>query len=1295
MNIPSDAPDFPESISLFQSGSFEENARLFLKSLGYSSDRYIPNLQLNKNNIGQFLTANPINHKTVCSSEYSQCYLLFQLADKDLDLQNNRQLSFSETNHPDPNAITSYFFFAIELIEKEYPRAKLAAITRELNRCSNIPILVLFKYASKLTLAVIHRRPHRRDPTRQVMEKISLIKDIDINQPHGAHQKILKDFSLPTLCNIGIIHNLDELHIAWKKCLNTKELNEKFYRQLADWYYWATTLIKLPILPDEIKDHPDAEGINIKNFTIRLVSRLIFCWFLKERCLIDPSLLELYDRLDRQVILVRNENPDLFNHQNSYYRGILQNIFFQCLNQPMGQRRRTAAISVTDKTVTNPELKKLSYLGKNYLPENFDYSLFDRIPYLNGGLFDILPEDNASDTIEDAVISIPNELFYSNGTSIQNGRTQKTVFGLNYILSDYKFTIAENTPLEEEIALDPELLGLVFENLLAEIDPDPTVSKNARRASGSFYTPRKVIDYMVNESLRLNLETFLRSHYELNDQILQELNDLVYQNNFDPAHKELAGAIVEAFDQIKILDPACGSGAFPMGMLNRIIQILNIVDPDNHKWLHYQLERIPDTDLRHKAEELLKSHTDDYSRKLGLIRNAIYGIDIQPLAILISKLRFFISLLVDQKVYVNDAANNYCISPMPNIETKLICADSLSDLKPRLITEGFYKKLEDLRQRYYQPDLLPHDRENLANQIADILHEVYPDFAYRVTGIQIRDSETDAQRNKAFLIKWFRHATLAAPFFSLEWFFPELHGAGFDVVIGNPPYGGTNITEEVKQSLELGSSDPYGAFIARFLSDGVRPSPLTNKGVLSYIVSDTFMTVKSHRPLRLQMMQNYIHKMIRVHPDTFKATVNTAIILCQRNIWPDKSDHTLDTRHHCQMVDLTTVSIQEKYDRFLEILNSTTGFEERQCVSNPEYAIYFYPQTLISTNSNLPFFVASPKLFTLMNDTSAPVDYRVINEKQVQVRLIEMNGNTIEITRLGQIAEVKVGLQTGDNDTYLYQNPGVRGNYRDITTYRQFLLTDNDLNKIRSKEDIRMDVIQNGISKDNPRSPRYFGGRYIIPYDKGGEADIEEGWLPNYHVPTNYFIDWSEWAVDQMKNRTIGDVYRSKGKTIPSNSSYYNQQKAAVFRNIDTYFINSICFSDTGVYAPTFRISSGTLYDVMSMSIFLDGEFSISLLPFLTSKFIRYLIKNFINHSIHTQVEGVKPIPIEVNIFESKNLCEYVNLIINKQKMDLKYDYFRIEQEYIEKEIYSIFFLNESDVFEIESWYARRYPGLS
>ena len=560
-----------------------------------------------------------------------------------------------------------------------------------------------------------------------------------------------------------------------------------------------------------------------------------------------------------------------------------------------------------------------------------------------------------------------------------------------------------------------------------------------------------------------------------------------------------------------------------------------------------------------------------------------------------------------------------------------------------------------------------------------VLDGAFPSFSTEIMGKHI------AGQNRELLRHWFTHATVAAPFFNLDFFYPELEGQGFDCVIGNPPYGGTKISDDVRKDLGIDSKDPYGAFIARFLASCDKQTPLKDGGVLAYIVSDTFMTIKSHHALRRQMMDNYIHKMIRVHPDTFKATVNTAIIICERN-----RSKSFNQDHVCQMVDMTNVSIHDSYSRFVELLGLARGVDfgvVRDCVSNEEYGIYYYPQGLIRTNSNLPFFVATPKLFALMNDSNDPDRMpKTINQeiggKMLKVRKIEMNGKEIQVVKLGDIADVKVGLQTGDNQAYLFQNPDARGNYRSIEDFRKHLLTEEDLDKIRNNDNLRLEVINKGISKDDPLSQRYFSGRYIVPYDKGGESDSDDGWMPNYFVPTNYFIDWSEWSINRLKTLTVNMRDGNGGSKLCSR-----------FQNANTYFQRGISFSRTGVYCPTFRINSASVYDTEGSMIFFNYQtdtFKESCL--FSSKFTRYFLKNYVGHTVHTQIDELKDLTFTNQLSFSNKI---ILAIIQKQKIDPYYDYASHEQIEIDKLVYEAYGLNAEDIAEVENWYARRYPKLS
>jgi hypothetical protein len=1291
-------PDLRQSIQSclldFTSQSLRPAATSLFNTLGYTSNRTLPidtllslREQLDPNGF--------IREENAHVSLWKSAHLIFQLTENELKpVARGQGILFSEPEPIDEKIIKSYVFFAIDLHSRPdgqpHTRETYGDITRALNRLVPQPVLVLFREDARLSLAVINRRRNLRDGTRDVLTRVSLIRDIDVHSPHRAHLDLLQRFSLASLSDEAAIRTFADLDTAWQKILSVEELKDSFYKSLAAWFRWARQEIHLAQLPDQTPDTLANRTRATDEFTVRLICRTLFTWFLKEMRLIPAELLELYDTAENRRVLTKDGDSRTFLEGNNYYRGILQNIFFQSLNRPMDQRRKSGPEATNDREVTDSNLKKLAYVGKQNLPADFDYTLFDRIPYLNGGLFDALPEDNLKFTHEEGnAFKVPNKLFYArreDGFTLpgEGARARpQPMEGLNRIFDRYRFTVAENTPLEEDVALDPELLGLVFENLLAEIDPDDeAAAKSARKESGSYYTPRRIVNYMVNEALHLHLRTeFEKGGATPAD--LQLLGQLCYDLNPHADYSSIAGRVVDVLEAVRVLDPACGSGAFPMGMLHRMVELLRRVDPQAELWKQRLLSRIPAV-YRAKIAAEMEGQSYNYLRKLGLIQKNLYGLDIQPLATLIAKLRFFLTLVVEQEIHLADPAHNYGLSSLPNLETNLICANTLADVGHGLLSNSILTELREVREEYYQPTTAHQRRDELAKSIGEKLAGLFPGFAEKAKGVKPAgaspmDRENMRRQQDAYwLAEWFKHATIAAPFFNVETFFPELvsdgerHPAPFHIVIGNPPYGGNKIEDDVKESLGLGSKDPYGAFIARFLGDPARPSPLADGGVLSYIVSDTFMTIKTHRPLREQMLRHRIHKMVRVSGDTFKATVNCAVILCQSG--------GASEAHTCQMADLTNVSIHDRFEYFIHLLYQTEGFTRRTIVSNQTYAIYHFRQNLIQTNTNLPFFVASPKLFALMNDTTAPVAHETIGGKRVPVRTVQMNGNAVQLVKLGDIAEVKQGLATGDNDAYLFQNPDARGSYRSVEDYREFLVTEADLERIRSDESLRTAVIQRGISKDNNKSTRYFGGRYIVPYDKGGESDSEDGWMPNYWVPTDYFIDWSEWAVSRLKTYTIGQ-----------RDGYARTQLCAVIRNADSYFKKALTFSSRGNYAPTFRYNAGSVYDKESSGIF-PVTVRCPLLATLPARLIRFLLKTYVQPTVSMDVDALKELPM---IHPLPNGEPHLRLIEQSQQDNPRYDYASNEQLEIDRLVYAAYGLNDADIKEVEDWYARRYPKLA
>ncbi|MHA1660234.1 MAG: hypothetical protein ACTSUT_14075, partial [Promethearchaeota archaeon] len=309
----------------------------------------------------------------------------------------------------------------------------------------------------------------------------------------------------------------------------------------------------------------------------------------------------------------------------------------------------------------------------------------------------------------------------------------------------------------------------------------------------------------------------------------------------------------------------------------------------------------------------------------------------------------------------------------------------------------------------------------------------------------------------------------------------------------------------------------------------------------------------------------------------------------------------------------------------------------------------------------------------LMNDTT-----NVDIFKKPSVIKVDFNDKEIELMKLGDIAEVPQGLATGETDYYIRQLPNIKGsNYREVDL--NLVLKENELEKIRKDEELKIDVIENGICTNpehNIHQNRYFGGRYFAPYDKGGASDIEEGWLPNYYVPTPYFIDWSEDSVARLKtHKTL------KGKI------------ASRFQNKQYYFKNGITYSMTGNYSPTFRSSSLGFFDVKSpliISTFFEMDY---LTGILSSVLIRYFCKLFIYNTVDIPNDAIKNIIIPV--YQNQKITVYVSKIKQKQKQNLKYDYMTNEQVEIDKLVYEMYNLNEEDIREVENWYFRRYPKLA
>ncbi|MGH7944133.1 MAG: hypothetical protein ACREH8_01080 [Opitutaceae bacterium] len=241
-------PAIEQALATFGTQPLPAAARAFFKTLGYKSDRTIPVGSINAF-CRQFDPEGRLAHPSALRDQWKSVHLVFQLTDEELSATTSL---FQDTTIK-PGLHQSYLFFAIELTGKDYARGKLTGIARQINRVFPMPVMLLIRHgdstgAPVLSIAVINRRQNKLHPDRDVLEKVTLIRDIALTAPHRGHLDILASFAVPNLVHPQRlpINSFDALHAAWEQIFNIDLLNERFYRELANWYFWALPQVDFP-----------------------------------------------------------------------------------------------------------------------------------------------------------------------------------------------------------------------------------------------------------------------------------------------------------------------------------------------------------------------------------------------------------------------------------------------------------------------------------------------------------------------------------------------------------------------------------------------------------------------------------------------------------------------------------------------------------------------------------------------------------------------------------------------------------------------------------------------------------------------------------------------------------------------------------------------------------------------------------------------------------------------------------------------------------------------------------------
>lgn len=779
------------------------------------------------------------------------------------------------------------------------------------------------------------------------------------------HSRITRSYSNPRrysyLLGEGISYYTPNKYLNEKgRVVNDEDLRNRFsvevltkafYQELSDWYAWAIMIVRFPNDPKTLEDNQKYNS----EAMIRLITRLIFVWFLKQRHLVPD---EFFDEQYIASELIEGFTPhdivDLFgkSYDSKYYKGILQNLFFAMLNSPITPEGKD---TISERRFRNgrgdyDNNKLMRHEDLFINPGKFVELANKYVPFLNGGLFDCLDDKDKGiyiDAFTDRkVISdqlvIPDFLFFGDevGKNIDlsewyGDKKKKKVSarGIIDILKRYNFTVEENTPFDQEVSLDPELLGKVFENLLAAYNPETQTT--ARKQTGSFYTPREIVQYMVDESLVAHLKRIVGEDLEPEYRKLIQYTDEELNLTNDQKRQ-----IMQSLYDCKVLDPACGSGAFPMGMLQQMVHILGQLDPNNEQWKDMMLNNaISETsEAYHNATDEERSeivadiersfnesiNRPDYARKLYLIENCIYGVDIQPIAIQISKLRFFISLVVDQMTN-NNPVDNFGIRPLPNLEAKFVAANTLVGLEKReanlFDSEAIREKEKEMKEakhRIFGAKTVKTKRKykervtTLRTEIANMLK----DCGYI--------SNNEAQQLSSWDM-FDKNAT--SPFFDPEWMFGVSNG--FDVVIGNPPY--IQLQANKGELADLYSNKNFKTFVrtgdiySLFYEKGWQM--LKENGCLCYITSNKWMRAGYGEQTR-EFFAKYTNPEILIDfsgVDIFEsATVVTNILLYTRSKNKGKTLCVATNNQHKECLDNLHKYVSE--NKYVQDLSTSDGW---------------------------------------------------------------------------------------------------------------------------------------------------------------------------------------------------------------------------------------------------------------------------------------------------------------------------------------------------------------------------------
>lgn len=854
-----------------------------------------------------------------------------------------------------------------------------------------------------------------------------------------------------------------------------------------------------------------------KIYSSRLIGRLLFVWFLRKRGFFEGDQYFECESMSSE----------------DYYEEKLKPLFFETLSIPINERKKSA-----DTTT----------------------------PYLNGGLFEIHENDWISEKIK-----FPGNFFSR----------------LFLHFNQFNFTTDESSEDYEQIAIDPEMLGRVFESLLAtQLTESGTT---ARKAMGAFYTPRDIVTFMCVESIRKYLYRELKDpiFFKGIDRLLDTPDASVAKahSNFmrdlwgkDNA-KVVVPKILDALRRVKIIDPACGSGAFPLGMVQVLVKVV----------------------------ERLDSEADPFETKIQLIRNSIYGVDIVPMAIEIAKLRTWLSIAVD-------APNPREMKPLPNLDFKYICANSLI---PMSKTDGLLdfgsdpELVENLRK--IASEYFETDSPKLKKQLRERYQKQFKKPFMKHVDNQARQLEAfDPFDNK-----------VPAEFFDSQLMFGI---SKFDIVITNPPYISTKgVEDQDKENLEKVYGfvdDLYSHFFFHSFNQ------LNEGGVLTFICSKTFWTIQSKKNLRELILNHHLDYLIDSSNPFDSALVDTCIITARKCSSDEESIYNVYAKGIDKSKEIT-------FDQ--ELFTRATN------------RVFFAP-----TSQNLLLFERlNQKMYSVMEQWWPHINTsKNMAKNRMPINDYLKNLKPGDMTLLGLLVDGGQGLATGNNGDFIAVLENTKqGKYVEITRVEkltEYLISRKVVKFGKDKKSITLclknmkekeivSLIENIRKKEGKevfgkgflfrlipenviadvstlslkqREEGISGPKCFVPYDKGDKDG--NSWI----LPTPFFINWSTESVRFLKENS-----GSKAANMP------------VVRNPQFYFKRGVCWiltlNESSEYFKA-RIREAGVFDVNAMSMFITNDLINE--KFLVCVLNSYLVfeykRAFVNGTSAFQINDARQLPI-------------------------------------------------------------------